>query len=311
MASVKTSRQRQRARAASRRRRRRQDRRVVLVLVVLVAVLLGCVLWALLSKEEETPTNDTSSTTTAVQTTTATGGSTTAGASDTTTIESTVTTTTVADSTTTTEAMQTGHYVQGADAAWNFKLANDWNTLSQDYVATIPLEVVSGIPLSRYDWLFDSRAIPYLQDMVNAANEAGCGLWGQSLYRSYDSQYILYWQEVDNWLYQGYSQADAEKYAATVVKRPGQSEHNTGLALDFECSEFPYLDEGFEDTAAFRWLIENCADYGFILRFPKGKEDITGVIYEPWHYRYVGVEAAQEIMSRGICLEEYLAEKGL
>ncbi len=91
-----------------------------------------------------------------------------------------------------------------------------------------------------------------------------------------------------------------------MVKRPGYSEHNTGLAVDLGGSGNFKLEQDFENTAAFAWLIENCADYGFILRFPKGKEAITGVIYEPWHYRYVGKEAAKEIMSSNLCLEEYL-----
>ena len=112
-------------------------------------------------------------------------------------------------------------------------------------------------------------------------------------------------------LAEGNDQQAAEDEAATVVARPGCSEHNTGLAVDVECADFADLDEGFRDTFAYEWLMEHCAEYGFILRFPQDKEDITGVIYEPWHYRYVGVEAATEIMSRGLCLEEYLEEKGL
>lgn len=122
-------------------------------------------------------------------------------------------------------------------------------------------------------------------------------------------QITLYNRQVSQWLNRGYSQAEAEAKAATVVARPGTSEHHVGLAADVLGSGYASLEESFENTPAFAWLKAHCAEYGFILRYPKEKEDITGVIYEPWHYRYVGVEAATEIMRRGITLEEYLEEK--
>lgn len=198
-----------------------------------------------------------------------------------------------------------GNYLQPQGSEWNLILVNDWNAIDQNYVQNIPLEAYNET------WNFDGRALPYLNQMVDAANEAGCDIWGQSLFRDYDTQYTLYWRQVDQLLADGKSQEEAETEAATIVKRPGTSEHNSGLAVDFECSEFQDLEEEFENTKAFSWLMDHCAEYGFILRFPKDKEDITGVIYEPWHYRYVGKEAASEIMSRKICLEEYLQEKGL
>ena len=101
---------------------------------------------------------------------------------------------------------------------------------------------------------------------------------------------------------------EAQKVGGTIVKRPGFSEHNCGLAMDVGGSGDYTLEQTFANTPAYTWLMEHCADYGFILRFPEGKEDITGVIYEPWHYRYVGVEAARYIMDNDLCLEEYLAQ---
>lgn len=95
--------------------------------------------------------------------------------------------------------------------------------------------------------------------------------------------------------------------AATVVAIPGTSEHNLGLAVDICALDYQILDDAQADTPEQQWLMEHCAEYGFILRYPKGKEDMTGIIWEPWHYRYVGVEAAQEISQSGLCLEEYLA----
>jgi D-alanyl-D-alanine carboxypeptidase len=105
----------------------------------------------------------------------------------------------------------------------------------------------------------------------------------------------------------GISYDEAYTAAATVVAIPGTSEHNLGLAVDICAEDYQVLDDAQADTPEQQWLMEHCADYGFILRYPQGKEDQTGIIWEPWHYRYVGVEAAQEITSSGLCLEEYLA----
>jgi LAS superfamily LD-carboxypeptidase LdcB len=103
---------------------------------------------------------------------------------------------------------------------------------------------------------------------------------------------------------------NALEKAGEVVKRPGFSEHNSGLAVDLYGSGDTSLSPSFANTKAYAWLMEHCADYGFILRFPKGKESVTGVIYEAWHFRYVGDPAiAHAIMDNGLCLEEYLAQE--
>ena len=101
-----------------------------------------------------------------------------------------------------------------------------------------------------------------------------------------------------------YDQA-AEK-AKTINAYPGTSEHELGLAADIVTPSYQSLDSGYDQTDAFKWLVEHCADYGFILRYPKEKQDITKIIYEPWHYRYVGQEDAKIIMESGVTLEEYL-----
>lgn len=273
---AKTEEERQKARKESKKRRAKQNRRAVLFIFILILVLiLVIVLKSCSGKEKEKP-EDSSEVSSNSET-------------------SIVSTTTDAN----------GNYIQPAGADWNLILVNDWNAIDEAYVATIPFEDYNAT------WQFDGRALPQLNQMVEAANVAGCDIWGQSLYRDYETQKVLYWRQVDELLAQGKGQEEAETEAATIVKRPGTSEHNSGLAVDFECSEFQDLDEEFENTTAFAWLMDHCAEYGFILRFPKDKENITGVIYEPWHYRYVGVDAAKEIMSRKICLEEYLQEKGL
>ena len=109
----------------------------------------------------------------------------------------------------------------------------------------------------------------------------------------------------------GLQREEAEIIGATVVARPGTSEHELGLSVDLLTQEYQVLDSGFAETAAYDWLQEHCAEYGFVERYPEGKGDLTGIIWEPWHYRYVGVEVAQYIMENGLCLEEYLDRAGL
>ena len=104
----------------------------------------------------------------------------------------------------------------------------------------------------------------------------------------------------------GYSKAEATRLASEIVLMPSTSEHNAGLAMDFGTNGNYTLDENFAKTEAFKWLSENSADYGFILRYPEDAQDITMVTYEPWHWRYVGVENAKKIKASGLTLEEYL-----
>lgn len=286
----------------TRKRKRKVSRAQVLgwimAIVILLVALIGVLVAGLfrLLKPAEKPADDTPETTVVTTITTA---------KPTTTVSTTKKT-----AATTVKTENIKHYVQPAGGVWYLKLANDWNTLPGDYDQSFTAVEYGGGLSGK---LFDSRAVEALREMLAAGNAENPALKLQpvSCYRSVALQKSLYQRQVNKYLGQGYSQARAEEIAATVVKRPGQSEHNTGLAADLGGSGNYSLEESFEKTAAFRWLIENCADYGFILRFPKGKEAITGVIYEPWHYRYVGKEAAKEIMEKGICLEEYLEQKGL
>ena len=127
-----------------------------------------------------------------------------------------------------------------------------------------------------------------------------------SAYRTYTYQENLYERYVSEFMSDGMSRTQAEAEASTFSARPGESEHQSGLCVDLMTTTMSALDESFENTDAFKWLSENAHLYGFILRFPEGKEDITGYQYEPWHYRFVGREAAIAIYNGGMCLEEYL-----
>lgn len=154
-------------------------------------------------------------------------------------------------------------------------------------------------------------AAEQLEKMLNAAGEAGLDTINiYSAYRNYSRQETNYNNKVNYYLAEGYSEDRARELAAEVVNPPGKSEHQTGLATDI-CTasivnNYGNLNEAFEETEEYEWLYEHCAEYGFVLRYPKDKVEITGITFEPWHYRYVGVERAKEIMSKKICLEEYI-----
>ena len=145
-------------------------------------------------------------------------------------------------------------------------------------------------------------------EMQKAAAADGVTIWMQSGYRSVKYQTGLYERKTKYYTDQGYDTATAKEMAAAVVNPPGYSEHNCGLAADLNSPEHTGLDEGFENTTAFRWLCEHAVEYGFILRYPKGAEDKTEITYEPWHWRYVGKENAAKIGASGLCFEDYVAQ---
>ncbi len=181
---------------------------------------------------------------------------------------------------------------------WYLKLVNYENALPSDF--NIETELINT-EYARSHHRFDVRAMDALKNLCVAAKNDGVDLFIISPYRTYNTQASLYQAEVQEWLDKGYAKAAAEEKAATIVARPGTSEHNLGLAVDFNS-----VEENFDQTATYRWLKSHAADYGFIMRYAKEKQDITKVIYEPWHYRYVGVEHAKAINDLGYCLEEYV-----
>lgn len=155
----------------------------------------------------------------------------------------------------------------------------------------------------------DARIYDAVQEMFQAGNAEGLQFYVASAFRSYEKQKEVYNQTMNSWLAQGMEPLDAYEETAKSVAVPGTSEHATGLALDITSGEYMELNEQQAETAEFKWLEENCWKYGFILRYPPEKSDITKIIYEPWHFRYVGKEAAKEITEQGVTLEEYLSKK--
>ena len=172
-----------------------------------------------------------------------------------------------------------------------------------------PIDPGLEVPLSTLEGTtqqFDSRAISALEDMLSAMEAEGLSPAVCSGYRTRETQEGLYARQVDFWLGMGYGQEEAEAEACLMVARPDTSEHQLGLAADIVAAGYQVLDESQENTPEQQWLLAHCQEYGFILRYPTGKTELTGVSYEPWHYRYVGKEAAKAIMAQGLCLEEYL-----
>lgn len=180
---------------------------------------------------------------------------------------------------------------------WKMILVNRDYILPDDFEAELAPCITDDPDSLKLDY----RVAPHYNEMYNAALEDGIELVPVSGYRSVERQERNFENKIEKYLDQGYGKVEATQMAATIILPPGTSEHNAGLAMDI-CS----LEQDFEETEEFRWLCENADDYGFILRYPEDKQDITKIIYEPWHWRYVGVEAAKEMKASGQCFEEYL-----
>lgn len=175
----------------------------------------------------------------------------------------------------------------------NLILVNKYTKLDSSYIPDlVTMEsgytMVSGAKMT-------SEAYSHFKEMVNAAKNDGIKLYNISAYRSYQTQ---------NGLYNNYANRDGKEAADTYSARPGYSEHQTGLALDINTAS---SSDHFENTKEYQWLINNSYKYGFILRYPQGKEYITGYKFEPWHYRYVGKEVAKYVHDTGVTYEEYYA----
>lgn len=180
---------------------------------------------------------------------------------------------------------------------WRLILINKQHPIPSDYEAMI------GEYNSRLKC--DQRIAADLTNMIEDAKAQGIILTICSPYRDMERQEMLFRRKLNKYIKGGYTYLDAFKLTALETTVPGSSEHQVGLAIDFLTKGYTTLNEGFKDTKAGIWLKENCATYGFILRYPEGKEDITGIEFEPWHFRYVGKEAANIIMKENISLEEF------
>lgn len=184
---------------------------------------------------------------------------------------------------------------------WNLILVNPWNEVPEDYEVKLT-RLKNGQAV-------DSRCYPMLQQMMDDCRADGLNPYICASYRTMKKQKALFADKVRRVLLEGCPKDEAEDEAAKTVARPGTSEHQLGLALDIVDADDPQLETWQEDTPVQQWLMKNSWKYGFVLRYPPEKSSITGIIYEPWHYRYVGRQAAEEMYARGLCLEEYLKKR--
>ena len=180
----------------------------------------------------------------------------------------------------------------GESLGWNLMLVNSRYRIPDDYSVEL-------IRLSNGEQV-DSRIYPDLQEMFDDARGAGYSLFVRAGYRSEEDQENLMEDKIEAYRQEGYSQREAEHEAEKWVAKPGTSEHELGLAVDINA-------EGQTDgNRLYQWLADHSWKYGFILRYPAEKEEITGIDYEPWHFRYVGKQAAKEMYEKDLCLEEYV-----
>lgn len=184
--------------------------------------------------------------------------------------------------------------------SWELILVNSQNTLPRDFT----------VDLIRFEnTRVDCRIAEPLQKMIDAAKDEGIVLSVCSGFRSVSEQDALYLAKCLSYIANGYSEEAGNILASQYLQKGGASEHHTGLAVDFLTDGVFELNESFAETAAYTWLTNNAAEYGFIERYPKDKSEITGILWEPWHYRYVGESHAAAISSKALCLEEYLRDE--
>lgn len=177
-------------------------------------------------------------------------------------------------------------------------VVNPWNPLPEDWVCDL-VTLSDGRRV-------DSRCYEAFEEMMAACRDAGYAPFLCSAYRTQETQQSLYDNKVQRLMNSGMGEEEAKVEAAKAVAIPGTSEHQLGLAVDIVDANMQDLTDEQEKTETQKWLMANSWRYGFIHRYPNDKTDITGIIYEPWHYRYVGVETAQVLRESGQCLEEYL-----
>ena len=193
-----------------------------------------------------------------------------------------------------------------ADPTEYMLLANKQNPLGETYTPADLIKLTCKTATGKTMYLRSDAAESLYFMMLCMQADGINDVYVTSAYRSYSYQVTLWEGYVKKHMDEGMSREDAEAKALTYSARPGTSEHQTGLCIDFMTTSMNDLDESFQYTDAFKWLSENAHKYGFVLRYPADKVDTTGYKYEPWHYRFVGREAATEIYLSGMCIEEYL-----
>lgn len=313
------------SRKVHRRRRKRNNGAIALVVVLcLIAAGVAITLIVKTSRNsgsdpgQTTTTAPTGVTTTAPENTSGTSG--TSGTSDTSDTSETSGTTGEQEETTTepdttepvttepvtnevTDKIENGALkIKVDESNWMLALVNKYYTVGRDYTPPELVKLPGSDGAGGGNNKLDARAAVYFEQMyAKCLEDTGVVLNTVSAYRTYDFQDGLYTRQVDREISRGLDGEAAELKAATVVARPGTSDHNLGLGIDIG-----RVTSDFENSKGYRWLDEHAHEYGFVLRYPKNKQGVTHVIYEPWHWRFVGVDAAKVMKEKGLTLEEYL-----
>ncbi len=184
--------------------------------------------------------------------------------------------------------------IDNSSQPWNLLLVNDYNPMPEKTEITL-VE-------TKYGERIDERIMPYITEMLSDAEKSGFTPEITSGYRSRESQQDIFDSRKKEYRALGHTKKEAESLANEYVAKPGYSEHETGLAVDINSSDG-------DSRELYMWLEANCHKYGFIIRYPAGKEKITGIEYEPWHLRYVGENTATYLQQNNLTLEEYLVGK--
>lgn len=187
------------------------------------------------------------------------------------------------------------------EETWSLVLINEEHPLDTNYKPELA-QIREGA-------FVDARIEADTTQMLEDAESEGLNMYIVSAYRDYETQREVFNTTMVDWISQGSSPLEAYEETKKSVAVPGTSEHASGLALDITSAQYGELDDKQADTEEAKWLAANCWKYGFILRYPPEKSGVTGIIFEPWHYRYIGKEVAKEIMENDLTLEEYLAQK--
>ncbi|HWP52052.1 MAG TPA: M15 family metallopeptidase [Clostridia bacterium] len=196
---------------------------------------------------------------------------------------------------------------EASEASASVSEPNDWQLMLVNYEHPIPDDWSVDLAMTRYGYEVDTRITDAVDELITSAANDGVSLIICYGYRTVEQSRQLFEKQVNKQLALGLSQEQAVIEARRWVAPPGTSDHHTGLALDIVTPSHQVLNHEFADTDAGIWLAAHSWEHGFIVRFPKDKQDITGITYEPWHVRYVGKEHAASMRMQNECLEEYVS----
>ncbi|MFV0498394.1 MAG: M15 family metallopeptidase [Candidatus Fimivivens sp.] len=183
----------------------------------------------------------------------------------------------------------------------------DWRLMLVNFEHPLPADWSVDLTVTPYGYEVDARIADAVDTLITAASNDGVSLMICYGYRTIEQSQQLFEKQINTQLALGLSQEEAVVEAKRWVAPPGTSEHHTGLALDIVTPSHQVLNHSFAGTSAGIWMAQHSWEYGFVIRYPDNKQDITGITYEPWHVRYVGKEHAAAMRANDECLEEYVA----